>query len=265
MRRDVTVLGKFGLNITNIPHVLKHAPLVDEKQKKTKNFADCFFEALKQFISMGHMFKLTIDNLNKSNLIPNKDYNKDKLVSGMLQLPEQFQLVIDETELSSGELKEKGKYFINLINKHVSCLIKYQFQGLMNINSIKEIIKWQKMNYDFSFHQQEFNTNIRVLVLSETKSLLPFDVQLKLNPNVQYFEAEKYEAFINQLFVDSNSGLLNNMRKYFSILSHLDYKLTQPMQQLVEDDIVQIRQSPKGNTNNKMCIEDFHLLLVVAR
>jgi hypothetical protein len=32
------------------------------------------------------LFQLTIDNLNKSNLIPSKDYAKNKLITGMLQV-----------------------------------------------------------------------------------------------------------------------------------------------------------------------------------
>ena len=98
------------------------------------------------------MFPLSIDSLNKSNLIPNKDYNKDRLITGMLQLPNNFSLILDETVLNAGELTPKG---------------------LLNINSLKDIIRWQKINYDFSYHQQEFQTNMRILILSETKSILP--------------------------------------------------------------------------------------------
>lgn len=60
---------------------------------------------------------MSIENLNNSNLIPNKDYNKDKLLTGMLQLPNQFHLVIDETVLNSGELNQKGFSLIYLINQ----------------------------------------------------------------------------------------------------------------------------------------------------
>ncbi len=98
------------------------------------------------------MYPLTIENLNKSNLIPCKDYDKNKLITGMLQLPQNFQLVLDETTLNPGELSAKG---------------------LMNFNAIKDIIQSQKLNYDFNYHHQEFPTNIRVLTLSETKSILP--------------------------------------------------------------------------------------------
>ena len=99
-----------------------------------------------------HLFELTVDNLNKSNLIPNKDYSKNKLITGMLQLPDNFHLIVDETALNTGELNAKG---------------------LMNFNSIKDIVTYQKLNYDFNYHHQEFPTNIRVLILSQTKSILP--------------------------------------------------------------------------------------------
>jgi hypothetical protein len=46
-------------------------------------------------------------------------------------------------------------------------------KGLMNFNSIKDIITWQKLNYDFNYHHQEFHTDIRILTLSQTKSILP--------------------------------------------------------------------------------------------
>ena len=83
-----------------------------------------------------------------------------------------------------------------------------------------------------------------------------------------------YERLTKSIFDNSsNSNLLNNIRRYFTILSRLEYKLSQPMQKLVEEDIVHIRtnSNDKTNENNlnnkkeKMGIDDFHLLLVVAR
>lgn len=236
MRKDVTILGKFCLNITNIPSI--------EKNENSKSFADCLYSALSRIVAISHLFKFSIDSMNNSNLIPNKDYNKDKLISGMLQLPELFHLVIDETVLNAGELKQKG---------------------LMNVNSIKDIIKWQKINYDFGFHQHEFNTNLRILILSETKSILTSDVQLKLSHELQKFESEPYEKVINKFFDESKLNLINYIRKYFSILTHIDYKLSNSMQQLVENDIVQLRQTHLVKNKEKMSFEDFHTLLVVAR
>jgi hypothetical protein len=110
MRKDITVLGKFSLNLTNVPVTTPASP------EDKRNFSTCFYTALKQFVPTSHLFALTIDSLNKSNIIPNKDYNKNKLVTGMLQLPDHFNLVIDETCLSTGELNQKGSnklFFFN--------------------------------------------------------------------------------------------------------------------------------------------------------
>ncbi len=116
-----------------------------------KKFTKIFFKCFKEITSMSHLFQLSVDTLNKANLIPNKDYNQDKLVSGMLQLPEKFHLIIDETSLSTGELNQKG---------------------LMNMHALNDVIKWQKLNYDFGFHAQEFLTDMRLLIFSTTKSIL---------------------------------------------------------------------------------------------
>lgn len=69
----------------------------------------------------------------------------------MLQLPKNFHLVIDETLLTPGKLESKG---------------------IANLSSLKTLIDWQKVDYDFQFHKLEQFTNIPVLILSEGKSLL---------------------------------------------------------------------------------------------
>lgn len=155
---------------------------------------------------------LTIDNLNKSNMIPCKDYDKNKLITGMLQLPSNFQLVLDETRLNAGELNAKG---------------------LMNFNSIKDIISMQKLNYDFNYHHQEFPTNIRVLTLSETKSILPADCVLKIQPTVERFDATAYENVIFNLLNQKDSNLVKNFRSYLTILSNQDYKIPDHVQKVI--------------------------------
>ena len=146
-RQDITILGKFTLNIFNVPGVDTSL----NASKSDETFSNIFYKYFKELLTTSHIFKLSVDSLNKANFIPNKDYNNDKLMSGMLQLPNRFQLVIDETILNPGELKQKG---------------------MINMHALNDIIKWQKLNYDFEFHSQEFLTNIRVLILSNSKSIL---------------------------------------------------------------------------------------------
>ena len=103
----MTILGKFALNISNWPASLKNSDNKLENEN-VASYSNTFFRHLKELILNSHLFHLTVNSLNKSNLIPNKDYNNDKLISSMLQLPELFQLIIDETGLNTGELNQKG-------------------------------------------------------------------------------------------------------------------------------------------------------------
>ena len=60
MRRDVTVLGKFCLNIFNIPKTIQLPNINQENNnadnlnldKNSRNFASCFYNALKNLLTM---------------------------------------------------------------------------------------------------------------------------------------------------------------------------------------------------------------------
>lgn len=253
MRKDVTTLGKFSLNFNNAPLNVASASSENQESNVNETFVDSFYKALSQFITMSHKFEFSINNLNQSNLIPSKDYDKNKLLTGMLQLPDCFQLVLDETKLNAGELTTKG---------------------LMNFNSIKDVISNQRLSYDFNYHQQEFPTNIRVLSISDTKSILPCDCFLKLNPTVERFDSISYESFIFELLNKKDSNLLDKFRTYLTVLSNLEYRIPDSVQKVVEDDIVTLKkdfnESSANRSNSKdkgklIDIEAIHLILIVAR
>ena len=44
---------------------------------------------------------------------------------------------------------------------------------MRNITALGNVISWQKVDYDFNYHQMEFPSNINVLIASEGRSLLP--------------------------------------------------------------------------------------------
>lgn len=44
---------------------------------------------------------------------------------------------------------------------------------MRNVTALGNLISWQKVDYDFSYHQMEFPCNINVLIASEGRSLLP--------------------------------------------------------------------------------------------
>ena len=54
--------------------------------------------------------------------------------------------------------------------------------GARNITALGNVVRWQKLEYDFSFHKQDFNTNLPVLILSEGRSMIQVHlVLLKTN------------------------------------------------------------------------------------
>jgi hypothetical protein len=54
--------------------------------------------------------QLTIDELNASRWSPWKDYERERLIDGRLQLPFGTQLIVDETALQTGQLNENGTH-----------------------------------------------------------------------------------------------------------------------------------------------------------
>ena len=57
-----------------------------------------------------------------------------------------------------------------LVSPHVACT--FPCAGVQNITALGTLITWQKVEYDFDFHRQDFPCNIPALVLSEGKSIL---------------------------------------------------------------------------------------------
>lgn len=81
-----------------------------------------------------------------------KDYDCNRLTSGILQLSDNTHLVIDETGLTTGQVTPAGRE---------------------NYSTICDLINFQKVTYDFKYYKMEYDTDIPVLILSETKSFIP--------------------------------------------------------------------------------------------
>ena len=56
-----------------------------------------------------YCFPMSLDNMNKMSFTPTKDYEANRLKSGILQLPDRCHLVLDETALQPGQLDVNGR------------------------------------------------------------------------------------------------------------------------------------------------------------
>lgn len=216
-------LGKFSLNLTHCPPTKEYGQLIHT-----------FIQAL---VTKSHFLPLSIENMNNLRLCPEKDYTANRLKSGVLQLSADTSLIIDETQLQPGQLESVG---------------------VKNITALGNLISWQKVEYDFRFHRQDFLSNISVLILSEAKSILPSDCLVPLNPACKI---ESLQRHFSQLDVVLTPEFLSHVRRYLTICKLLEYTIDDNMQKAIQDDFVEMRKTD----HKSMTVEDFHTLLNLVR
>ena len=151
--QDSLPIGNFPINISNLNKIPNGEQSV---------FIQKFYSILASLCTHSMNLPITIHELNNRILNPFKDRENTKLQTGLLQLPTNFSLVLDETSLQPGNLKE---------------------MGIKNLSILKELINWQSIEYDHVFYTQKINSDINVLVLSEGKSLFDVSCEIKLKVN----------------------------------------------------------------------------------
>lgn len=222
-RRDVLPLGKFTLNLSGCPTVA--------------SYTERFYQIIQQLVPSSYYLGMSLQNMNQMRFVPKKDYVANRLVSGALQLARNTSLFLDETQLEQGQLDTAG---------------------VRNITALGNLISWQKVDYDFNYHQMEFPCNINVLIASEGRSLLPSDSQVPLQSQVAPPHMEEY---LSSIHMHPQASQLNKFRMYLSVAQLLDYSISDEMTKSVEDDFVDMRKDDPQSIS----AEDLHRMLVVAR
>ena len=118
-------------------------------------------KAIQTLVCKSKYLTMTVENLNKTVFVPKKDYETNRLETGMLQLTAHTHLLLDETAMENGQLDA---------------------EGVRNLTALGNLISWQKVGYNFSFHNIDFLTDVPVIVMSEGRSILPSDVSVMLKP-----------------------------------------------------------------------------------
>ncbi|KAJ8925194.1 hypothetical protein NQ315_001380 [Exocentrus adspersus] len=224
LRRDLLPLGKFSLNISNIPSLSKL-----DYVKELYNFIELL-------MPKSHYLPMTLTNMNDLSFVPKKDYECNRLTSGILQLSDNTHLVLDETKLSAGRLNAAG---------------------VNSLKALENVIKNQKVTYDFNYYPLEFNCDIPFLILSEGKSMLNADVHIPLRP--ENICLDTFEEIVTATKHFLRTELLNDIRKYLTLARMSKYEICGNAEALVENEFVNMRQ--RGDVT----VGDLHSLLVLAR
>jgi hypothetical protein len=141
-RVDLTTpLGNLSLN-------LMVGKSLDSNQAKINSFVKSLEKELQRLMPLFSLVSLSIENLNKSSFIPIKDYERNTLTSGALQVPHGTTLLLDETQLTAGQLDDSG---------------------VRNVAALTSLITKMVLPYDFRYFNMEFPQDNIIISVSETK------------------------------------------------------------------------------------------------
>lgn len=202
-RVEPVAVGKLSLNLTEIGRAANGC-----------QFTKILAEAIQELLPCSHSVPLTIEYLNKASVAPRKNYQTNRLVTGALQLASGTHLTIDETQLKAGTLNSTG---------------------IHNVQIFRNMLEWQKVEYDFQYYTMDMPADIQVLVLSDGKSnMFPADLVLPYRPtsDVGPLSASPLEK--------------QQWRLYLSTTKSFDHTIEAAMQQVVEDDMVAARQDDRS-------------------
>ncbi|CAK9260337.1 unnamed protein product [Sphagnum jensenii] len=218
-RVDSMALGKLSLNLTGCNPGVQGAP---------SPLAVSASNTIAKLLPRSHLMPLSLHSLNLASIAPRKDYAANRLMTGMLQLAEGTHLTLDETALEAGTLNATG---------------------IQNLASLKHLLEWQKVEYDFQFYKMEMPADLPVLILSQAKSrMLPADAVVPLMSTATPACSTPDELDFAK------------WRLYLTMARDMEHTLQPSILKTVEDDLVAARQEDRT-----LGPETFHRWLTMAR
>jgi len=214
-RTDMLTLGKVSLNLTGC----------------RSNAEACVPELLSSVISkicpsVAHL-SMTVPSLNARPWTPRKDYVYNRLRSGPLQLAASTVLVLDECRLEAGTLTANG---------------------VRNVEALKSLSASQEVEYDFEYHQMRVQVDIPLIILSDTKSIVPTDLVVPLR------------QVRDPIATDVSDEELQVMRKFIANARMMKHFISEETSAEIEAEIVSARKA-----DNALSQTDLHMMLTMAR
>ncbi|XP_005175421.1 mini-chromosome maintenance complex-binding protein [Musca domestica] len=225
-RCELQSIGKFSLNICNLP------------KESVAEYTKQLYGILEQILPASHYLPMTLDTMNTAAFVPKKDYETNKLVSGLLQLAPHTHLVLDETRMQQGKLEANG---------------------VMGIQSIANLINNQQIKCNFQYYEIDYNVDIPVLILSEGRSMLPSDISLPLKTDTESVQLMTETLKAANHYLSQNSRL-EQFRRYLTNAKTSDFTMNPGDTEMIQNDFVEMRK-----TNSVTSADDLHSLLVLSR
>ncbi|CDW86598.1 mini-chromosome maintenance complex-binding protein [Stylonychia lemnae] len=229
-RKDGFILGNISTNLCGISSL----------RSKYLN------RLLEKILPHSMYLPLSLENLEEKRLSPKKNYDTNSLEPGLLQMVDNTFVVIDETLMKEGKVKENG---------------------VMNIKALATLIEQQVVQYDFMYSQIDMPINAGVIVLSEGRSMFKNTLQVVIKPEEG---KDLDENKLNQIINDED--LLNQLRRYilvtnsFADVTLQDYHIPEDVSEYAQNIFIETRKNEQQNFGEvKTNADTFHALLTLAR
>ena len=199
------------------------------RDKDNDGLVNALAFALQSLCPATACLSVDVPSLNARTWLPKKDYDRNRLRAGPLQLADGTVCVLDETKLQTGVLTETG---------------------VKNARAVKDVIQMQKAEYDFDYHQMSVPTDIGFVAVSEGKSILFSEDTEGLVVPLRPTKNESSTTLLHAL----DKQILDDMRTLVAFVRnapHLD--ISESCSKTIEASMVQKRQDdPKEATQTKM-------------
>ena len=209
-------------------------PINFQLVSKNSSIYDKFISVVNKLALYSLSFNLSIDFLNTNRLYPRFDVEQDTLIQGKLQVCDGTFVTVNETTMNEGKLEDIG---------------------IRNYATIKSIIDFQTINYEYPYNTIEMPHDIEIAIFTEGKKSLfdsVFLVQLPVretNPNINSDIFQNEKAF-DDAFVYINSIRTNE--------KFLDFKISNEVSDMINKDYL-------GSIKGKFNADEFDLVMRLSR
>lgn len=189
--------------------------------------------------------------LNTSRYTPEKDYDQGCLLPGVLQVSDGTSLLMDETQMDVGELKE---------------------QGVRNLQAVVHLSQHGTLEYTFPYSQPiEMPADTPMLVLSAEKPILPCDIRVAVAPARTPTSAPDWAYnhhnttnSTNPWYLTSSTKNLSDqdvIRQYLLVVRQIVFNMADDTATRIQTELVERLQRDRDNCTQEV----MHILMTIAR
>lgn len=241
-RKGSNVVGSLSLNLSHFPSPT--SPSSDD------NRVPFFFNIISHLLPLSVHQPMSLSHLNEaSNAFSPASASSGGLDAGRLQLVDGTLVLLDETSMDEGQLREGG---------------------INNIRTLSTVLQTKRLAYAFPFGTNvEMDVDLRFLVVSNGKSFLPLDVQVPLDAKDQasLYSSGGGRGDDNEAVAMLGGAKADGLRAYLARAQDRIVGITipEPISEKIQDDFVESRTKGEAQGKPRMEQEDLVRRLNVAR